>query len=365
MSEVGSEHGQDGPTVSRPTFLLIQVLRGLAALMVVAHHASILVLQRLHLGYAWVNGSSGVDLFFVISGFVMTISSRPLLRAAHPARTFLARRLERIVPMYWIVTLAKVLTLQLWPGSGTNDIGNWQHVLSSLLFLPSVSLHVVDAPVLVVGWTLNFEMAFYLLFSLALTLRVRPLWIVGPPLLVAALCTFTGHLSPAPWVRYYQGSIVLDFLGGILLAMALSHLRKMPWGAGLALLIAGMLPLLFFLSWRVLTWRGVIWGVPAMAVVAGVLCLETRWGPKMPRWALQIGDASYSIYLVHTFVLPAIGMVLMPIHRSWRYEVTTVVILCTVLSAGAGLLAYRWVERPINEWFKGRRRTAIPAVATV
>ncbi len=363
MSREGDEHGQGGPTARKPVFFLIQVLRGFAALMVVAHHATILVLERLHLGHNWVNGSSGVDLFFVISGFVMALSAQPLLRAPHPARTFLARRLERIVPMYWIVTAAKVAVLCLWPASATNNLGSWQHVVSSLLFLPSLSFHLLYEPVLVVGWSLNFEMAFYALFSVALLLRKKPLWIVGPPLLLAGGCALAGVLAPCTWALFYQNSILLEFLGGMLLAGSLAHLRRVPWQLGLTLVVAGLLPLLFYLTGWVITRRGLIWGLPAMAVVAGVIAMEDRWGRRMPRWALKIGDASYSIYLVHTFVLPAIGLLLVHFRHSWRYEVKMVVVFCAVLSAGAGLLAYRWIERPINEWFKGRRRTAIPVTA--
>ena len=356
-----NEHGQEGPTASKPVFLLIQALRGLAALMVVAHHSSILVLERLHLGYNWVNGGSGVDLFFVISGFVMTISSKPLRGAPHPARTFLARRLERIVPMYWIVTLARVVTLLIWPNSGRNDIGSWKHVLSSLLFIPSVSLHVVQEPILLVGWSLNFEMLFYLLFAVALLLRRPPVWIVGVPLLLAAIVDLLGVTVAQPWVAYYRRSMLLEFAGGMLLAHLLPQLRKVPWWLALGAVVLAFRPLWFFQESTILSMRGLVWGVPAVAVVAGLLSLEHRWGRHVPRWALRLGDASYSIYLVHTFVLPAVGLLLVHLRHSWRYEVTTLIAVSVVLSSLAGVLAYEGIERPINRWFKGRRKTAVPA----
>lgn len=360
MTRSGDEHGQEGPTASKPVFLLIQALRGLAALMVVAHHSSILVLQRLNLGYNWVNGGSGVDLFFVISGFVMTISSRPLRGAPHPARTFLARRLERIVPMYWIVTLAKVATLLVWPNSGRDDIGSWQHVVSSLLFVPSLSLHVLQEPVLLVGWSLNFEMAFYLLFALALVLRKPPLWLVGAPLALAAVIDLLGGPASQPWVAYYRRSMLLEFAGGMLLAHLLPQLRKVPWWLALGVVALAFRPLWFFQHPTILTMRGLVWGVPAVAAVAGMLSLEHRLGAHVPRWALRVGDASYSIYLVHTFVLPAVGLLLVHLRHSWRYEVTTLIAISVVLSSLMGVLAYEGIERPINNWFKGRRRTAVP-----
>ena len=360
MSHGENEHGQEGPTASRPVFLLIQVLRGLAALMVVAHHSSLLVLERLHLGYNWVNGASGVDIFFVISGFVMTISSLPLRGAPHPARTFLARRLERIVPMYWIVTLAKVATLLLWPESGRNAIGGWQHVVSSLLFLPSLSLHVLQEPILVVGWSLNFEVAFYMLFALALLVRGAPVWIAGVPLLLGAAMDLCGWPVTQPWVAYYRRSMLLEFAGGMLLAIVLPQLRKVPWWVALGVALAALRWLWVFREGTILSMRGLVWGLPAIAIVACALCMEARWGRRMPRWALRIGDASYSIYLVHTFVLPAVGLLLVHLRHSWRYEVTMLVAVGVLLSSLAGVAAYEGIERPINQWFKGRRRTAVP-----
>lgn len=360
MTKRDNEHGQQGPTATRPVFLLVQALRGLAALTVVAHHSSILVLERLNLGYNWVNGASGVDLFFVISGFVMTISTAPLRSAPHAARTFLARRLERIVPMYWIVTLARVGTLLLWPGSGRDDIGNWRHVVSSLLFLPSLSWHLVQEPILIVGWSLNFEMLFYLLFAIALLVRRPPLWLVGLPLMVIAFVDLFGPAATQPWVAYYRRSILLEFVGGMLLAHLLPQLRKLPWFLAVGMILLAFAPLWFFHGGEIIAWRGLVWGVPAVAVVAGVLSLEARWGRYVPRWALRLGDASYSIYLVHTFVLPAVGLLLMHLHHSWRYEVTMLVFISVTLSSLAGVLSYEAIERPVNKWFKGRRRTAIP-----
>ena len=360
VTQSGNEHGQEGPTASKPVFLLIQALRGLAALMVVAHHSSILVLERLNLGYNWVNGGSGVDLFFVISGFVMTISTAPLRDAPHPARTFLARRLERIVPMYWIVTLVRVGTLLVWPNSSRNDIGDWRHVVSSLLFIPSLNLHVLQEPILLVGWSLNFEMAFYLLFALALVMRRPPVWVVGVPLMLAGLIDLLGPAASQPWVAYYRRSVLLEFAGGMLLARFLPQLRRVPSWVALGIVLLAFRPLWTFQEATIITMRGVVWGVPAIAVVAGVLSLEARWGRYVPRWALRIGDASYSIYLVHTFVLPAVGLLLVHLRNSWRYEVTTLVATSVGLSSLAGIVAYQGIERPINQWFRGRRRTAVP-----
>jgi exopolysaccharide production protein ExoZ len=352
---------QAGPTASRPTYRLIQILRALAALMVVAHHATIMLWERDRLPVPnWIAGSSGVDIFFVISGFVMTISSAPLRSTEHPARTFLARRVERIVPMYWLVTIVKVVVLLLAPAVALNGLGSVQHILGSFLFFPSLSAEGRLEPVVVVGWTLNFEMAFYLLFAAALALRWRPVWVLSPLLLLLPLTPITWLLKLPYQSWFYFSTVLWEFVFGMVLALLVHKLRRLPWWLGALLFVAGMCPLLTWNLPGVSYWRGAMWGLPALAVVAGALILEKSLGERSPRWLLELGDASYSIYLIHTFTLPAIGLWLARWPHHWPGEIATAMLAAVALSALSGEVVYRLVERPVMGWFKGRRRTAVP-----
>lgn len=359
----GGQHGQQGPTASRPTFRLIQILRVLAALMVVAHHATITLAQRNHLPIAtWINGASGVDLFFVISGFVMTISSAPLRTARYPLRTFLARRIERVVPMYWLVTTLKVAVLLSIPALGINAMGGFRHVLSSYLFIPSYNPQAAVEPVVVVGWTLNFEMAFYVLFAVALATRAKPLWIIAPPILAIAVWRGSHNLLGPVALSFFESTLPLEFLFGAALGTALPYVQRLHWTLGLGAILCGLPVLLFWREAHFSVLRGLYWGVPALLVVAGAISMEDRWGRRSPRWLLELGDASYSIYLVHTFSLPVVGMLLSRVHHGWTGEVSLSMVAALVFSTAAGEVTYRLVERPMNGWFKGRRRAAVPAV---
>lgn len=353
---------QAGPTAKRPTYRLIQILRALAALIVVAHHATIMLWQRDHLPIGnWLNGSAGVDIFFIISGFVMTISSAPLRRATHPARTFLARRIERVVPMYWIVTTTKVAVLLLVPALGVNALNGWRHVLASYFFIPSMTPERVFEPVVIVGWTLNFEMAFYVLFASALAVRWRTLLVLAPVLLIVPLIPGQYFAHVPVWMQFYRSTLLWEFLFGMVLGQAIHWVRRIPWPVGLLVALGGLYPLLFWMAPVFSYWRGLFWGVPALAVVMGAISMEERWGARSPRWALELGDASYSIYLIHTFALPAVGLWLLEWPHRWRGEVLVALVASVALSTALGELAYRLVERPITEWFKGRRQTAAPA----
>ena len=164
-------------------YLGIQGLRAFAALSVVLGHSlnSIergsgvppLLLQHFQ-------GAIGVDVFFVISGFVMTISSSRLLRKQHPSRIFLWRRLLRVAPLYWLVTATKLLLIAALPRLlASYRVSLWNGI-ASFLFVPSLNPKGLIRPVITLGWTLNFEMAFYLLFAFALTVRQKFLWILLP-----------------------------------------------------------------------------------------------------------------------------------------------------------------------------------------
>lgn len=359
-----SSSGEDRIAGAKPTFRLIQVLRGIAALMVVGHHATILLFQRDHLPVPnWIQGSAGVDIFFVISGFVMTISSAPLRHAAHPARTFLARRLERVVPLYWLVTSVKVALLLLLPTLGLNGLGGWHHVVTSYLFIPHLSTENRMEPVVVVGWTLNYEMAFYLLFAGALAWRWRP-WLALAPVLVAVPLLY---FAPLRWVlhfplavRFYTQTVLWEFLFGMVLGTVVARVRRMSWGWGGVLAAGGFVLLLLQSSPGTSYWRGILWGGPALAVVMGAVAMERRWGARSPRWALEMGDASYSIYLIHTLTLPLVGVLLLRWPHGWQGEIPLAFCVAVVLSALSGEVVYRVVERPVMGWFKGRRRSAVP-----
>jgi peptidoglycan/LPS O-acetylase OafA/YrhL len=352
---------QAGPTAVRPAYRLIQVLRAVAAVMVVAHHTTILMFARQFWTGNWVNGGGGVDIFFVISGFVMTISSAPLRQAPHPARTFLARRLERILPLYWALTTFKVLTVVVAPALAANALGGWWHVAASYLMLPSLDPGRGMDPVLLVGWTLNFEMAFYVLFAVALATRTALLKVLAPALLLAALLATLK--VPAPGVTgFYLNTMVLEFLYGMVLATLLHRAVRVPEPLAWALALGGFyalceLPEVLF------AYRGYTWGLAALCTVWGAVALERRWGPRAPRWLLELGDASYSIYLVHGFVLPLAGFALVRLatraHATERVELGCIVAFATL----CGEAVYRGLERPMMQWFKGRRKTAVPANA--
>ena len=296
----------------------IQYLRAFAALAVVLYHLG----EKA--GHPFKIGAAGVDLFFVISGFIMWMiseSDRPV--------PFWAHRAWRIIPMYWIVTallFAKHVHDHQSPGVG--------RLLLSLAFIPHLDDHGQLFPILVPGWTLNFEMFFYLVFGFCLFApRRRQL-----PILTVALGGFVllGAVTASP----LQYPLLLEFLAGAWLCEAW---RRGWLKQGVVLIVAGVI--LFALG-RLAPYseamRPLLWGLPAFLVVAGCVALE----PKLPKWkALRfLGDASYSIYLTHGMVIGLLWSRL-----GWAAGVIAIV---------AGAAVYVGLERPLHRRFSASARKA-------
>lgn len=356
---------QAGPTASRPTYLLVQVLRAVAALMVVLHHEVEGIWQRFHvatLGSDWVNGRAGVDIFFVISGFVMAISSRPLEGTEHPARTFLARRLERVVPLYWLLTTIKLVLTHFDPSGAVNGARSLSNVACSYLFVPWIHDRTAVDPVLVVGWTLNFEMMFYILFGIALAARVRPWKVLTPAFAVCIALSAAWRAAPVA-LHWYGQSLLLEFLFGIALAHCVHRVRRVPPAVASCVAAGALGMLLLWAEPNFSRWRGLGWGIPALLLVGSCVALERSAGERAPRWLLELGDASYSIYLVHGFVIPVFLLLFAHSHIGSPAAKLALLLVLLLLSALSGDLLYRLLERPMMHWFKGRRRTAVPANA--
>lgn len=303
------------------------------------------------------NGAFGVDLFFPISGFVMYFAAESLRRRGGSWREFAWRRVVRVGPLYWIFTTLKVVLAVLVPAAMLHYRLRPGNVAASYLFLPSIGQNGQPLPVLPVGWTLNYEAFFYLLVGLAIAWRLPVLRWAGWGLVVVAV---VGALVPRGWGAwtFLGDSIVLEFIGGMLLARFADRVRRAPgWlagamvvgGMGFALLVPESAGLVFRPA-RVLEW-----GVPGALVMGGALALEGRVAMRRWRGALLVGDTSYSLYLSHTFVLPALALVgvRMGLAGVWGLVGFSVVTLPVCLLVGLGV--HRWMELPMLRRMEGWR----------
>lgn len=345
---MSAAHAQQAP--QREALINIQYLRAIAAMMVVWVHGRE-QFEWIKLQFPSAAGSNGVDLFFVISGFIMVYTTYG--KTLTPG-SFLARRLARIAPLYWLGTLAIVAIAFLAPAVLQRTIISVPHVLASLAFIPMLSPSFPGQmwPLLVPGWTLNYEMAFYGVFALTLLApqRIRIyLLCASLALLVAssALFNFNGILD------FYTNAIVLTFAAGSILGSlyCAGRLRRSK-PMGLALMIAGVACWLVALSLD-LGPRVIAAGLPACLVVLGA-CIMPSFGLNWLGWLRRLGDASYSIYLGHLFLLGMLRVVWHRLHLPMHTAIAGwLFMLCGLLvCALGGWLIYRLVEKTLNAGIK-------------
>ncbi len=353
---------------AKSTYRGVQALRGLAACMVVLFHASENWSVTAYGAdtHAWWNGAAGVDIFFVISGFVMAVSSIGKDEGPTAARKFLERRIVRIYPLYWLITTLLVLKISLGfvrSATGLHQIPPL-FGLCSYLLIPTHSPAGDISPLLAPGWTLSYEMFFYLCFAAALFFRrsvpITLTIILGA---LAILGTFRAGTWPAFTVLF--GPLLLEFLAGLWLGRAIQTGRTLPPRIAAPLAVVAAITL-FAIPSAPPAFQRLEWGICGFLLVQAAVFLEPVL-TRIPRWALLIGDASYSLYLTHS---PLLGLytfalkrahVLVPNRIRFQDEANTLLV-SLILSIAVGIACYLAVEAPINNRF--RRRLHLRPVQT-
>jgi exopolysaccharide production protein ExoZ len=338
--------------------LPIQYLRGIAALMVVWHHAAGQVPGMATL-VPWQFGTSGVDLFFVISGFIMvvTTSGTPV----GPVE-FWRRRIVRVVPLYWLLTLLMVTIALMAPQLFKTLKVAPATLVQSLLFIPHFSQSFPNFvwPLLVPGWTLNFEMFFYAVFGAALFLpeRARLLSLVVSFLVLTGFGLAFGPFASAA-AQTYTHPMLLEFAAGAVIGTWwLSGRWRLPVAASLLLLALGA-TLLVLRDHEPLGYGIQIVGAIAMVIGA----LDLRFASWRSPLLKALGDSSYSLYLTHIFTLGAVRVVWMRLFAAApdRFATLAFMVVSLAVCAAVGWLAYRWIETPLLHRLSGRRRR--PAIS--
>jgi exopolysaccharide production protein ExoZ len=358
MTQIRPKAGQE--------LLSIQYLRGLAALAVLISHTLQWPLPQMSQTLLR-SGRLGVEVFFVISGFIITSMAGD---GAFDRMNFLKRRAWRIVPLYWGATLAVTVLAVALPSLFRTTSPTTLGVAESLFFIPS---EAPKAPLLGVGWTLDYEIFFYLLFACLSDFASETRTFAVCALLAGLM--LIGQVAPHETALeyFYTSPSLLGFALGTVLAQAhrhglLARLARLP----AALLIGTALGLtaLFFIipasdeAGRAPFIFHVAMSAAAIAIVGGALALESARKLKPSALLHYLGDASYSIYLFHLF---AVGAGWAIAHRLWpdsTAEYVAAAFLTGTVALAAGLAAHQLIERPLLKFQKTRARKA-PAVASL
>ena len=334
----------------------IQILRAIAAITVAvghtAHEAASLpkptpAAQSVLAYTPLFDWAFGVDVFFVISGFIMLHTTGDQFAKPGAALRFFSRRLARIAPLYWLMTLLFFAIARLAPNVMNSQPEGLSDLFLSLFFVPFARSTGLLQPILGLGWTLNYEMFFYLLFAACLTFPYKQ----GLAVLALVFLTlpFIGALwttAPVP-IQFWTNSIVLEFLMGV----AIAALYRSQWhpssslSIALLALCAGLV--LLFITPPLGLPRFVTLGLPAACFVfAAVFAPEPTSG-----WAIDVaralGDASYSIYLSHMYSLRFFRLIWCSLTggmlSDWWFMAAGLVWVCAL-----GYALYALVEVPLT-----------------
>lgn len=329
----------------------IQALRGMAALLVVFGHARSAAVE-LDSGFrpgtfatAW-----GVDLFFVISGFIIVYSSERLFGTRAGPRQFLWRRAMRVVPLYWIATTVW-LCISIMKGNHDSEL-TFASIVLSYIFIPNLLGNPnYPVPVLSLGWTLNYEMFFYVVFAGFLFLRRTPGSLAAAGLLAGFVLIGTVVPFGSVPVTYWSQPIILEFVFGILIALGLRHglelpayLRVLVIAGAIGLLAADPLGIALLAHTPNDFSRLLSWGIPACAIFAATVFGGDPLPRKLESSAVRIGDASYVLYLFHPIVLGTMKAVWprLHLHSSWLF------VVCVIAGSVAfALLLHALIEKPL------------------
>lgn len=242
-------------------------------------------------------GEFGVDIFFVISGFVMWVATE---NKSTNTLSFWKSRILRVIPLYWVFTLCFVCAVVLMPSLFFNSRGlDPLFVIKSFLLIPSINPDVGEmTPIYTIGWTLVYEMFFYFVFGFSLLL-------IGLKKRLAFVFGVVGGLACCGMIFDFEGvvlstytnSIMLEFLAGVGLGYCRAYFLKANLKIGIGLVILSLVALFTYRADP--SSRFLIYGVPSLMLVAGVVILEKYIKRHVSKLPLFVGEISYSLYLSH------------------------------------------------------------------
>lgn len=339
----------------------LQVLRAIAAYLVLLAHVEDVEKKygEARILGTWTNaGDWGVDLFFVLSGFVMVMVSRDTLGSVTDAGRFLWSRATRIYPLWWLCLTALIAIWFVRPeivyGGGQQEI----NFFKDYLLIPKT-----ESPLLETGWTLIHEMYFYLVFALMLAMPLGergrlPLIALWGVIVVSLGLIFQPNRGEEPLLTLITHPMTLEFIAGAFCAM----LWKTTKGAlGVPALIAGSIYMIIGMVFYVdgslyqgesapltLDWARVLLFLPSAALLTyGAASIELRQGWKAEGLPVSLGDWSYSLYLTHMLSANGLGLIwgklAMPGLVDNVFGLIGITVGCTIIAS----LSYRLFEQPV------------------
>lgn len=332
----------------------LQILRFFAASLVVwLHWAGLTSRTGFNLPTFGI-GMFGVDIFFVLSGFVMAMVVNTRAGDRLSPGGFFGKRLLRLLPLYWLLTVSLFFASTLVPGV-IAESPPIVELIQSLFFIPYMRDTGLMRPVLFLGWTLNYEIFFYGCFALSLHFP--------KPTLIVVLALFGLVLSgmlfqPGSVIgQFYTDPVLLEFAAGIMCFKVWNVLKPgTGWAGAVICASGGVFSVLLFQMYPPGEYHRIIpFIIPAFCIVLGAALTPSLQGRIVTGFIL-LGDASYAIYLIHPYVQKLILSI-----SPERFGITGLTAIMIVLVAGVATAILIWFEQPLRKCWS-RDKSAVGAI---
>ena len=362
----------------------IQILRAIAALTVVLYHVgieatSVCTGTGRACTYDLMFGVNGVALFFMISGFIMVTTSWNSFAQPAAPLDFMRRRITRIVPLYWLVTSLAVVGAWFAPSMLNVPVMDPVYIADSYLFWPVTRVNGLVRPIANLGWTLNIEMFFYLVFTLGLFFK-RKLGMALAIGFLAVICGLqvsglfgAGGAVPSLPLNFWADPIILNFIFGMLIGAVFMLGQRLDRLASFALLAASALAVGSYLNMYDAINNLIETGLANRLINAApvlLLFIAGALGPQVDmqrlhwRALLLLGDASYSLYLIHPFALRGFRSLWVKLVGT-HLPVWSFMFIGLTLALAVGLGTYFLFERPMTRFFSRKKEPKAKATLAV
>lgn len=342
----------------------LQLLRGLAAVLVVLAHCDLIFGQNYGTGFFFryfTFGGSGVDFFFVLSGFIIIYVHKDDIGQSQKLWTFLFKRFTRIYPIYWVFLTLKMGASFLFAYDPDSTNRNLIEIVKAFTLFPQ-DREILASSFLGVSWTLSHEILFYIIFALLIGLSARIAYPLIAIWLLGVLANFVGIIQlpkESLLLNFVFSSYNIEFAMGCIAAYCFFK-YKIKWG--MALLSIGA----FFYTlsainyyYKIVNFSQVItFGIPSVLLLLGFAYLEVTKNIQIPKLLVYLGDASYSIYLAHGFAINNMSKIVQRIYP----KITENIFLLSITGIGIALLSimfgclvFSLIEKPLIISFKPKK----------
>ena len=340
-------------------------MRALASVLVVLYHITSNNADKNQfsfLGGIFEFGGAGVDIFFVISGFIITYTNKLSIQNKKNASVFLERRFLRIYPIYWVIISGFLLVAYSMPQYYNMAFDySISNVSGTYLLLPGHQM--VNG----VSWTLSFELYFYLIFILVFFIRNKSfLWgLAGIYLLtIFTLPLFTDPATLSAPIHLAFHPMIIEFFLGIVIALPVKktprNTAKYSMLTGIVLFITGaylynMQVIVFPPSYAEFT-RVLLFGLPSFFMMLGIVMLDLKNNPSVNKYVVLLGEASYTLYLIHLPIVAAVVKLTIMAGIKNSLMLHAIFIALTIIVCMVSIITYLYIEKPMISMLKRNRQ---------